>query len=100
MLPLWDPVSATSAFYDVSRLDGGSDKGKEKKKEFHSSILAWRIPWTEEPGRLQSMSSQRVGHELSDSAHTHASRLCISFLFLNVMAAVQHNQALQHHVMT
>ena len=29
----------------------------------HSSILAWRIPWTEEPGRLQSMGSQRVGHD-------------------------------------
>ena len=28
----------------------------------HSSILAWRIPWTEEPGGLQSMGSQRVGH--------------------------------------
>ena len=30
----------------------------------HSSILAWRIPWTEEPGRLQSMGSQRVRHDL------------------------------------
>ena len=29
----------------------------------HSSILAWRIPWTEEPGGLQSMESQRVGHD-------------------------------------
>ena len=29
----------------------------------HSSVLAWRIPWTEEPGGLQSMGSQRVGHE-------------------------------------
>ena len=29
-----------------------------------SSILAWRIPWTEEPGRLQSMGSRRVGHDL------------------------------------
>ena len=29
----------------------------------HSSILAWRIPWTEEPGELQSVGSQRVGHE-------------------------------------
>ena len=29
----------------------------------HSSILAWRIPWTEEPGRLQSMGSQKVGHD-------------------------------------
>jgi len=29
----------------------------------HSSILAWRIPWTEEPGGLQSMGSRRVGHD-------------------------------------
>ena len=29
----------------------------------HSSILAWRIPWTEEPGGLQSMGSQKVGHD-------------------------------------
>ena len=34
----------------------------EKGKAIHSSILAWRIPWTEEPGGLQSMGSQRVGH--------------------------------------
>ena len=35
----------------------------EKEMAPHSSILAWRIPWTEEPGRLQSMGSQRVGHD-------------------------------------
>ena len=34
----------------------------EKEMATHSSILAWKIPWTEEPGRLQSMGSQRVGH--------------------------------------
>jgi len=34
----------------------------EKGMATHSSILAWRIPWTEEPGRLQSMGSQRVRH--------------------------------------
>ena len=34
----------------------------EKGMATHSSILAWRIPWTEEPGWLQSMGSQRVGH--------------------------------------
>ena len=34
----------------------------EKKMVIHSSILAWRIPWTEEPGGLQSMVSQRVRH--------------------------------------
>ena len=35
----------------------------EKEMATHSSILAWRIPWTEEPGGLQYMGSQRVGHE-------------------------------------
>ena len=35
----------------------------EEDMATHSSILAWRIPWTEEPGGLQSMRSQRVGHE-------------------------------------
>jgi len=34
----------------------------EKRMAIHSSILAWRIPWTEEPGRLQCRGSQRVGH--------------------------------------
>ena len=34
----------------------------EKERATHSSILAWEIPWTEEPGELQSMGSQRVGH--------------------------------------
>ena len=36
----------------------------EKEMATHSSILAWRIPWTEEPGGLQSTGSQRVGHDL------------------------------------
>ena len=35
----------------------------EKEMASHSSILAWKIPWTEEPGRLQSMGSLRVRHE-------------------------------------
>ena len=35
----------------------------EKAMATHSSTLAWKIPWTEEPGRLQSMGSQRVGHD-------------------------------------
>ena len=34
----------------------------EKRTATHYSIVAWRIPWTEEPGRLQSMGSQRFGH--------------------------------------
>jgi len=35
----------------------------EKEMATHSSTLVWKIPWTEEPGRLQSMGSQRVGHD-------------------------------------
>ena len=35
----------------------------EKEMATHSSVLAWRIRWIEEPGRLQSMGSQRVGHD-------------------------------------
>ena len=39
----------------------GREDPLEKEMATHSSILAWRIPWTEEPGGLQSMGSQRVG---------------------------------------
>ena len=38
----------------------------------HSSILAWRIPWTEEPGGLQSIGLHRIGHAWSDLAHPQA----------------------------
>ena len=41
----------------------GREDPLEKEMATHSSILAWRIPWTEEPDGLQSMGSQRVGHD-------------------------------------
>ena len=38
----------------------------------HSNIIAWKIPWTEEPGSLQSVGSQRVGHDLAaEQEHEH-----------------------------
>ena len=40
----------------------------EKEMATHSSVLAWRIPWTEKPGRLQPMGLHRVGHDWSDLA--------------------------------
>ena len=50
----------------ASAVDAGSIPGQEdpleKEMETHSNILAWRIPWTEEPGGLQSTGWQRVGH--------------------------------------
>ena len=59
---------------------GGEDP-LEKKMATHSSILAWRIPRTEKPGRLQSMGSQRVGHDCATSLHLSA--VYIAFI-LNV----------------
>ena len=41
----------------------GREDPLEKEMATHSSILAWKIPWMEEFGRLQSMGSQRVGHD-------------------------------------
>ena len=55
--------------------DVGWEDPLEKEMATHSSILAWEIPWTEESGRLQSMGSQRVGHNLAtqqQQQHSHA----------------------------
>ena len=41
----------------------GREDPLEKEMAIHSSAIAWKIPWTEEPDRLQSMGSQRVGHD-------------------------------------
>ena len=41
----------------------------EKEMAIHSSTIAWKIPWTEEPGRPQSMGSQRVRHDWATSLH-------------------------------
>ena len=41
----------------------GREDPLEKEMAIHSSIIAWKMPWTEEPGRLQPVGSQRVGHD-------------------------------------
>ena len=46
-----------------TRVQSLSRKDVEKEMATHSSILAWRMPWIEEPDRLQSVGSQRVGHD-------------------------------------
>ena len=51
----------------------GLEDPLEKEMATHSSILAWKIPWTEEPGRLQSMGLQRVGHDWATSFSLSAS---------------------------
>ena len=48
----------------------------EKEMATHFSVLAWRIPWMEKPGRLQSIGSHRVGHDCSDLAAAAAASGC------------------------
>ena len=48
----------------------GQEDPLEKEMATHSNILAWRIPWTEKPGRLQSMGWQSVGHDWATNAFT------------------------------
>ena len=52
----------------------GREDPLEEGTATRSKILAWRIPWTEEPAGLQSGGSQRVGHDRSDLAHVQACR--------------------------
>ena len=50
----------------------------EKEMATHSSIFAWRIPWTEDPGRLQSRGSLRIGHDyMTERLHFHFPLSCI-----------------------
>ena len=56
-------VKNLPAMQDTQVWSLGQEDPLEKGMATHSSILAWRIPWTEEPGGLQSMESKRVGHD-------------------------------------
>jgi len=65
-------ISASSFGNDRKRLlhqglSQGIFKGSLTEMAIHSSTIAWKIPWTEKPGRLQSMGSQRVGHDWATS---------------------------------
>ena len=70
------PGSSDSKESAYNAGDPGSIPGSgklKKEKATHSSILAWRIPWTEEPGRLHSMESQRVRHDQVTDTFTSTS---------------------------
>ena len=56
-------VKHLSAMQETQVRSLGQEDPLEEEMTTHSSIVAWRIPWTEEPGRLQSMGSQRFGHD-------------------------------------
>ena len=55
-------VKQLPAMWETRVRSLGGEDPLEKEMATHSGTLAWKIPWTEKPGRLQSMGSQRVGH--------------------------------------
>ena len=61
-LPIAQMVKNLPAVQETQVRSLGQEDPLEKETATHSSILAWRIPWTEEPGELQFMGSQRVRH--------------------------------------
>ena len=69
----------------------------EKALAPHSSTLAWKIPWTEEPGRLQFMESLRVGHDWSDLAAAAVSRLMVRNWMFSLQYQEQDKDFYPHH---
>ena len=62
-LPWWLSVKNQPATWETWVQSLGWEEPLEKEVATHSSVFAWRIPWTEEPGGLQTMGSQRVRHD-------------------------------------
>ena len=62
-------AAAAAAMWQIWVRSLGPEDPLEKEMATQCSILAWKIPWTEEPGRLQSTGSQRVGHDWATSLH-------------------------------
>ena len=56
-------VKGLSTMWETRVQSLGQEDPLEKEMATHSSTIAWKIPWTEEPSRLQPMGSQRVGHD-------------------------------------
>ena len=56
-------VNHLSTMWETRVQSLGWEDPLEKEMAIHSNTIAWKIPWTEEPGRLQSMGSQTVGHD-------------------------------------
>ena len=65
-------VKHLSTMWETQVRSLGWEDPLEKEMAIHSRTVDWKIPWTEEPGSLQPMGSQTVGHDLATSLHTKA----------------------------
>ena len=68
-----NPPASAGGMRDSGSIPG-SGRSLEEGIATHSSLLAWRITWTEEPGGIQSIGLQRVRHDSAHKAHIHISR--------------------------
>ena len=80
-------VKGLSAMQETRVRSLGQEDPLEKEMATHSRTIAWKIPWMEEPGRLQSMGSQRVGHDWVTSLYhfiwySICSKPSLKFIFL------------------
>ena len=81
VLVVKNPPANVGASENTSLIPGsGNPLEKEMATHSHSSVLAWKISWTEEPGGLQSMRSQRVGHDgVRACTHTHTPHTSLEY---------------------
>ena len=84
------PVKNLPAMWETWVWSLGWEDPLEKEMATHSSILAWRIPWTEDLGGLQSMGSHKVGHGWSDLATAAAADCCVAIPFSRDQTQVSH----------
>ena len=70
-------VKDLTAIWETQVRSLGGEEPLEKELATHYSLLAWRIPWTEEPGGLRSMGSQRVGHNLATNTHIYCTDILV-----------------------
>ena len=78
-LPWWLSGRESTCNAEDAGLIPGSGRSPGRGHGNHSSILAWRIPWTEEPDGLQPTGLQRVRHDGKNSTHTHTSSCTASY---------------------
>ena len=71
VIPVAQMVKNLPAMQEIQVRSLGQEDPLEKEMAIHSSVLAWKIPWTEESGGLQCMGSQRVGHDWATNTTTY-----------------------------
>ena len=84
VLAVKNPPANTGDMRDAGLISGW-ERPLEEGMATHSSILAWKIPWTEEPGGLQTIGSQRVRHNSSDLAQTASVKKLSEIIFVSFL---------------